>query len=137
MKNTKIKKLSDKSIAKLGMVLATMPILANINMAFAAPGANDGIDTVIEFLAGEVYKQISSLSTVVAGASIALALLVGMFSHDEKAIGKTKMVAKALSIMFVALKALPYAFNWIDSMLPDNAAAITGSATTIIQTFLS
>jgi len=75
--------------------------------------AQTGIFAQLKTVADSLYSAILTIGGPVAIASIAVALVVSMTSHNQKAVDASKQVIKWIIIAFIVLFLLGSIFNWI------------------------
>lgn len=94
------------SCTALLLVVAVMAILTSAAYA-------DDLGDTINTMANNIYALVRKIGTPVAGASIAVALLMTMFSHEQKHIDVTRAIAKGIVITYVILMLLGNIMNWV------------------------
>lgn len=78
-----------------------------------AQTAGTGIFDQLKTVADNIYSAILTIGGPVAIASIAVALVISMTSHNQKAVDASKQIIKWVIIAFAVLFVLGSIFNWI------------------------
>ena len=71
--------------------------------------------------ANGLYSSVVGISTPIALASIGIALLVSMLSHNQKMVDASRMLAKGVGATWVVLNALVWIFNYVTPYLRGGA----------------
>lgn len=77
--------------------------------------ASNGLFGTLKGGAETLYRDVLGIATPIAIASVAIALLVSMLSHNQKAVDASKQVIKWVVIAFIALFLLTTIFSWVSS----------------------
>lgn len=92
----------------------TALLLVVVVMAISTSTAYaDDLGDIINNMANNLYALVRKIGTPIAGVSIAVALLMSWFSHDQKKIDMTRAISKYIIITYVILMLLGNIMNWI------------------------
>ena len=77
--------------------------------------AANGTDvfTKVSSMATDLYKSFLTIGGPIAIVSVAIALIVSMCSHNQKAVDASKQVIKWIVVAFFALFILGSVFTWV------------------------
>lgn len=84
--------------------LAGATIIANCVMTFA-DGEKD-IFEVAKAGADTIYTKVLAVDTPIAAVSIIVAMLISMFSHNQKVIDESRQVAKTIFVAWIVINVI-------------------------------
>lgn len=107
-------------------------------MEFAGILAEGGLFDVVGTMATNLYSEILMIAGPIAIVSVAIALIVSMTSHNQKAVDASKQVIKWVIVAFIAIFILGGAFTWIYNQVSSSGgtSTFTGPTGAIMNTFV-
>lgn len=86
--------------------LAGATIVANCVMTFANEEGGKDIFAIAKSGADTIYSNVLKVDTPIAAVSIIVAMLISMFSHNQKVIDESRQVAKTIFVAWIVINVI-------------------------------
>lgn len=116
-----------KKIAKVFYTISIIAlfILIAMNLAEFAFAETKDVFTTLGDAAKTFYNSVKGIATIVAIASIAVAIVVSFTSHNQKAVDTSRTIIKGIAISWAVLMLIGPIFDYAGSLVGVNNAGTT------------